>query len=130
MELKRGKITLPADGRLKFTNGMSTLLCADGMVYVLTDGRLQETANRIDRLPSVQAAQMARALFGVATSARVSKKGVLSVKDSAPAMALLEGKTFELRIPGEGLALLIPEGVDPTGASFFREEIGKDFALR
>ncbi len=130
MELIRGKITLPADSRLQFTNRMSTLLCADGMVYILTDGRLQETAERIDRLPKVQAVQMTRALFGAATSARVSKKGVLRIKDSAPALAALEGKTFELRIPGQGLALLIPEGVDPTSASFFREEIAKDWALR
>lgn len=130
MELRKGKIALPADERLKFTNRMSTLLCSDGMVYILTDGRLQETANRIDLLPSVQAAQMARALFGVASSARVSKKGVLYIKDCPAALTLLEGRSFELRIPGEGLALLIPDGVDPTGASFFREEIGKDWALR
>lgn len=130
MELYRGKITLPADGRLKFTNGMSTLLCADGMVYVLTDARLQKAAEQIDSLPSVLAAQMARALFGAASSARVSRKGVLKIKDSPAALAALEGKSFELRIPGEGLALLIPDGIDPTGASFFREEIGKDWALR
>lgn len=123
MELKRGKLPLPPDERLKFTNGMSTLVCADGMVYVLTDAKLQKAAETIDSLPAVQAMEMTRALFGSASSARVSKKGVLHVKDARPAMELLEGKTFDLRIPGDGLALLIPEGIDPKGCSFFKEEI-------
>lgn len=126
MELKRGKLPLPPDERLKFTNGMATLICADGMVYVLTDARLQKAAEMIDRLPALQAVQMTRALFGSAFSARVSKKGVLRLGDAAPAMELLDGKSFDLRIPGEGLALLIPEGADPKKCTFFREEIQRD----
>lgn len=119
MELKRGKLHLPQDERLKFTNGMATLICADGMVYVLTDARLQKAAETIDSLPSVQAAQMTRALFGSASSARVSKKGVLCVKDAPSALELLDGKSIGLRIEDDGLALLIPEGVNPRGRPFW-----------
>ncbi len=126
MELKRGKPPLPPDERLKFTNGMSTLICADGMVYVLTDARLQKAAETIDKLPAVQAMQMTRALFGSAYSARVSKKGVLYVKDAPVALQRLNEKPFNLRIIGEGLALLIPEGVNLGGCSFFKEEILRD----
>jgi hypothetical protein len=122
MELKRGKLATADCEQLKFKNGMSTLLCSNGLVYLLTDQILQECANQIDTLPAQQAMMQARSLFGSAMSARVNKRGYVIIKDAPKALEILS-TPFERVILKEGLAVLVPQGADLSSGLFFKKEI-------
>lgn len=122
MKLKRGILELGHEDEMPFKNKMSTLLCVDGIVYIMNDDILQESAEKIDKLPPVKAKAMASTLFGNAHSARVGRKGKIYVKDAPAAMTFLDGE-FEVIIIDKGLCALLPEGKSRENIEFFKHKL-------
>ncbi|MGM9681262.1 MAG: hypothetical protein ACI3XR_07130 [Eubacteriales bacterium] len=122
-ELKHKKICLP-DGAGAFPNLMSTVLIQDGIVYLFSDTILQECAEKIDALPARQAKEFALLLFGSAKTARMNKKGKVSLKEHPGIVTLLE-KGFSICRLREGLYALVPSGTSLVPGKLFAEDVAK-----
>ena len=44
MKLKRGKLLLGNEDKMVFKNKMATLICLDGLIYIVNDDILQKSA--------------------------------------------------------------------------------------
>lgn len=122
-ELKHKKFSLP-DGAGAFPNLMSTVLIQDDIVYLFSDAILQECAEKIDSLPAIKAKEYALLLFGTAKTARISKKGKVSLKEHPGIITLLE-KGFTIHRLREGLYALLPDGKSLIPGKLFAEDVNK-----
>lgn len=122
MELKRGVLLLGHEDEMTFKNKMATLLCLDGLVYLINDDVLQEAAERIDKLPPIKARTMASTLFGSAHCVHVGKKNKVYIKDAPAALEVLDG-SFDALIVAKGTCALIPEGKSKDDIEFFRYKL-------
>lgn len=122
MELKRGVLLLGHEEEMVFKNKMATLLCLDGLVYLINDDALQEAAERIDKLPPIKARTMAQALFGGAHCVHVGKRNKVYIKD-APKVCETLSDSFDALIIDKGICVLIPEGKSREDIEFFKYKL-------
>ncbi|MGM9637834.1 MAG: hypothetical protein ACI3YK_07625 [Eubacteriales bacterium] len=122
-QLKHKNFCLP-DGAGAFPNLMSTVLIQDDIVYLFSDAILNECAQKIDSLPARQAKEFALLLFGSAKTARMNKKGKVSLREHPEIVALLE-KGFSVCTLREGLYALVPDGKPLVPGKLFADDVTK-----
>ncbi len=128
MKLKGGKLMLGEienGERMNFKNKMATLLCLDGLVYIINDDFLQKCADDIDKLPPQKARARASMLFGSAHCARVGRKNKIYVKD-APEAASVFGDEFGASMISDDICVIFPSGKSESDIVFFADYIKKE----
>ena len=120
MKLKRGKLLLGNEDKMVFKNKMATLICLDGLIYIVNDDILQKSAEEIDKLDPLRAKNRACALFGNAHSVRVGKKNKLYIGDAPDVVSLFDCE-FEIFGIDDGICAIIPEGKSASDIHFFEK---------
>lgn len=120
---KQMKLVLP-NGSDDFPNRMATVLIEDSVVFLFSDTILNELAVKIDSLPAREAHDFTVRVFGSVSTARMNKKGKVSLREHPDVRQLLENG-FEICRLKPGLFALVPPSATLHPGRIFTEDVAR-----